>query len=149
MVVDGTNVVRVIQDASGQPARIPVDSTPVSSRFPGAIRELQLSRDGTHAAMIIDGQVVMAGVEQTPGGGYALTYPRRLGFGLRNTVVSLSWRTDDDIVVSRTDPQNPVSYVNLDGVNSDGPSRNLLMPVTTVAATRRRSTSPMSAACCN
>ena len=35
VVVDGNNVVRVIQDASGQPARIPVDSTPVSSRFPG------------------------------------------------------------------------------------------------------------------
>jgi hypothetical protein len=134
VVVDGTNVVRVIQDASGQPARIPVDSTPVSSRFPGAIRELQLSRDGTRAAMVIDGRVVLAGVEQTPGGGYALTYPRRLGFGLGNTVVSLSWRTGDDIVVSRTDPQHPVSYVNLDGVNSDGPSRNLLMPVTTVAA---------------
>ena len=134
VVVDGNNVVRVIQDASGQPARIPVDSTPVSSRFPGAIRELQLSRDGTRAAMVIDGQVIMAGVEQTPGGGYALTYPRRLGFGLGNTVVSLSWRTGDDIVVSRTDPQHPVSYVNLDGVNSDGPSRNLLMPVTTVAA---------------
>ena len=134
VVVDGNNVVRVIQDASGQPARIPVDSTPVSSRFPGVIAELQLSRDGTRAAMVIDGQVILAGVEQTPGGGYALTYPRRLGFGLRNTVVSLSWRTGDDIVVSRTDPQNPVSYVNLDGVNSDGPSRNLLMPVTTVAA---------------
>jgi hypothetical protein len=27
-----------------------------------------------------------------------------------------------------------VSYVNIDGVNSDGPSRNLVMPVTTVAA---------------
>jgi hypothetical protein len=27
-----------------------------------------------------------------------------------------------------------VSYVNLDGVNSDGPSRNLLAPVSTVAA---------------
>src|SRR6478672_2288894 len=134
VVVDGNNVVRVIQDASGQPARIPVDSTPVSSRFPGAIRELQLSRDGTRAAMVIDGQVVMAGVEQTPGGGYALTYPRRLGFGLGNTVVSLSWRTGDDIVVSRTDPQHPVSYVNLDGVNSDGPGSNLLIPVTTVAA---------------
>ncbi|MEO3756683.1 MtrAB system accessory lipoprotein LpqB [Mycobacterium sp. B14F4] len=134
VVVDGNNVVRVIQDASGQPARIPVDSTPVSSRFPGVIGELQLSRDGTRAVMVIDGQVVLAGVEQTPGGGYALTYPRRLGFGLRNTVVSLSWRTGDDIVVSRTDPQHPISYVNLDGVNSDGPSRNLLMPVTTVAA---------------
>jgi hypothetical protein len=134
VVIDGNNVVRVIQDASGQPARIPVDSTLVSSKFPGVITELQLSRDGTRAAMVIDGQVILAGVEQTPGGGYGLTYPRRLGYGLRDTVVSLSWRTGDDIVVSRTDPQHPVSYVNLDGVNSDGPSRNLLMPVTTVAA---------------
>ncbi|KUI45303.1 hypothetical protein AU197_13885 [Mycobacterium sp. IS-1590] len=134
VVIDGNNVVRVIQDASGQPARIPVDSTLVSSRFPGVVTELQLSRDGTRAAMVIDGRVILAGVEQTPGGGYALTYPRRLGYGLGNTVVSLSWRTGDDIVVSRTDPQHPVSYVNLDGVNSDGPSRNLLMPVTTVAA---------------
>jgi hypothetical protein len=134
VVVDGNNVVRVIQDASGQPARIPVDSTAVSTRFPGAIAELQLSRDGTRAAMVIEGQVILTGVEQTPGGGYALTYPRRLGFGLGNTVVSLSWRTGDDIVVSRTDSQHPVSYVNLDGVNSDGPSRNLLMPVTAVAA---------------
>ena len=135
VVVDGNNVVRVDPGAaSGQPARIPVDSTAVSTRFPGAIAELQLSRDGTRAAMVIEGQVILAGVEQTPGGGYALTYPRRLGFGLGNTAVSLSWRTGDDIVVSRTDPQHPVSYVNLDGVNSDGPSRNLLTPVTTVAA---------------
>ena len=134
VVVDGINVVRAIQDASGQPARIPVDSTAVSTRFPGVISEMQLSRDATRAAMVIEGQVILAGVEQTPGGGFALTYPRRLGFGLGNTVVSLSWRTGDDIVVSRTDPQHPVSYVNLDGVNSDGPSRNLLMPVTTVAA---------------
>ncbi|MBI5340222.1 MAG: MtrAB system accessory protein LpqB [Mycolicibacterium rufum] len=134
VVVDGINVVRVIQDASGQPARIPVDATVVAAKFPGVITELQLSRDGTRAAMVIDRHVVLAGVEQTPGGGYALTYPRRLGYGLGDTVVSLGWRTGDDIVVSRTDPQHPVSYVNLDGVNSDGPSRNLLMPVTTVAA---------------
>ena len=60
--------------------------------------------------------------------------PAAAGFRAENTVVSLSWRTGDDIVVSRTDPQHPVSYVNLDGVNSDGPSRNLLMPV----GTRRR-----------
>ncbi|MEH3138826.1 MAG: MtrAB system accessory lipoprotein LpqB [Mycobacterium kyogaense] len=134
VVVDGINVVRVIQDASGQPARIPVDATLVAGKFPGVITELQLSRDGTRAAMVIDRHVILAGVEQTPGGGYALTYPRRLGYGLGDTVVSLGWRTGDDIVVSRTDPQHPVSYVNLDGVNSDGPSRNLLMPVTTVAA---------------
>ncbi|MCH9731923.1 MAG: MtrAB system accessory protein LpqB [Actinomycetia bacterium] len=134
VVIDGINVVRVIQDASGQPARIPVDSIAVSTRFPGEITELQLSRDGTRAAMVIEGRVILAGVEQTEGGGYALTFPRRLGFGLGDTVVSLSWRTGDDIVVSRTDAENPVSYVNLDGVNSDGPSQSLLMPVTTVVA---------------
>ncbi|KUI23852.1 hypothetical protein AU196_02305 [Mycobacterium sp. IS-1742] len=134
VVVDGANVVRVIQDASGQPARIPVDAGPVALKYPGPITELQLSRDGTRAAMVIGGQVILASVEQTEGGQYALTYPRRLGFGLGETVVSLGWRTGDDIVVSRKDPQHPVSYVNLDGVNSDGPSRNLAMPVTTVAA---------------
>lgn len=135
VVVDGNNVVRVIQEAaSGQPARIPVDAAGVSTRFPGAVSELQLSRDGTRAAMVIAGQVILAGVEQTQGGQYALTYPRRLGFGLGDTAVSLSWRTGDDIVVGRTDPQHPVSYVNLDGVNSDGPSQNLLAPVSTVAA---------------
>jgi hypothetical protein len=135
VVVDGNNIVRVIQEAaSGQPARIPVDATAVATKFPGAVSELQLSRDGTRAAMVIEGQVILAGVEQTQGGQYALTYPRRLGFGLGDTAVSLSWRTGDDIVVSRTDPQHPVSYVNLDGVNSDGPSQNLLAPVSTVAA---------------
>lgn len=116
VVVDGNSVVRVIQEeASGQPARIPVDSAAVTSRFPGAITELQLSRDGTRAAMVINGQVILAGVEQTPVGEFALTYPRRLGFGLGASVVSLSWRTGDDMVVTRTDPAHPVSYVNLDG----------------------------------
>jgi hypothetical protein len=135
VVVDGNNVIRVIQEAAtGQPARIPVDSTAVAAKFPGAIAELQLSRDGTRAAMVINNEVILAGVEQTPEGDFALTYPRRLGFGLGSSVVSLSWRTGDDIVVTRTDAQHPVSYVNLDGVNSDGPSRNLLGPVSTVAA---------------
>ena len=135
VVVDGNSVVRVIrEEASGQPALIPVDSAAVTSRYPGSISELQVSRDGTRVAMVIEGQVVLAGVEQTPGGEFALTYPRRIGFGLGKSVVSLSWRTGDDMVVTRSDPAHPVSYVNLDGVNSDGPSNNLVMPVSAVAA---------------
>ena len=135
VVVDGNSVVRVIrEEASGQPARIPVDTAAISSGFPGVITDLQLSRDSTRAAMVIDGQVVLTGVEQTPGGEFALTYPRRIGFGLGTSVVSLAWRTGDDIVVTRTDPAHPVSYVNLDGVNSDGPNTNLVMPVSAVAA---------------
>src|ERR1700760_397954 len=41
VVVDGNNVVRTVQDASGQPGRIPVDITAVTTRFPGPIGELQ------------------------------------------------------------------------------------------------------------
>jgi hypothetical protein len=135
VVVDGNNVLRAIQEtASGQPARIPVDSGAVSAGFPGPIGELQLSRDGTRAAMVIGGQVILASVEQTQAGQFVLSYPRRLGFGLGSSVVSLSWRTGDDIVVSRTDAAHPVSYVNIDGVNSDGPSGNLQLPVSTIAA---------------
>lgn len=78
--------------------------------------------------------VILAGVEQTQAGQFALTYPRRLGFGLGSSVVSLSWRTGDDIVVTRTDAAHPVSYVNLDGVNSDAPSRGLQTPLTAIAA---------------
>lgn len=135
VVVDGNSAVRVIrEEATGQPARIPVDSAAITSRFPGTITELQLSRDSTRAALVIDGQVVLAGVEQTPGGEFSLTFPRRLGFGLGKTVVSLAWRTGDDMVVTRNDPAQPVSYVNIDGVNSDGPRDNLVMPVSAVAA---------------
>ena len=135
VVVDGNNVLRAIQEpASGQPARIPVDSVAIASRFPGPIGDLQLSRDSTRAAMVIGGQVILACVEQAQAGQYALTYPRRLGFGLGTSVVSLAWRTGDDIVVTRTDAAHPVSYVNLDGVNSDAPNRGAALPVSTVVA---------------
>jgi hypothetical protein len=134
VVVDNNNVLRAIQEPASPPARIPVDSAAVASSFPGPITDLQLSRDSTRAAMVINNQVILASVEQTQAGQFALTYPRRLGFGLGNSVVSLSWRTGDDIVVTRTDASHPVSYVNLDGVNSDAPARGLQMPVTTVAA---------------
>ncbi|HEX7322891.1 MAG TPA: MtrAB system accessory lipoprotein LpqB [Mycobacterium sp.] len=135
VVIDGNNVLRALQEAaSGRPARIPVDSGAVSARFPGPIDELQLSRDGTRAAMVIGGQVILATVEQTQAGQFLLSYPRRLAFGLGTSVVSLSWRTGDDLVVSRTDPQHPVAYVNVDGVNSDGPTDNLQTPVSTIVA---------------
>ncbi len=135
VVVDGNSVLRAIQEpASGQPARIPVDSAAVSNRFPGVISDLQLSRDSTRAAMVIGGQVILASVEQTQAGQFALTYPRRLGFGLGSSVISLAWRTDGDIAVARNDTAHPVSYVNLDGVNSDAPSLGLQTPVSAIAA---------------
>lgn len=135
VVIDGNNVLRAIQEpASGQPTQIPVDSSAVSARYPGPITDLQLARDGTRAALVIEGRVILTSVEQMKTGQFALTHPRRLGFGLGASVVSLAWRTGDDIVVSRTDPAHPVSYVNIDGVNSDATSGNLKLPVSTIAA---------------
>ncbi|WP_372451396.1 MtrAB system accessory lipoprotein LpqB [Mycolicibacter acidiphilus] len=135
VVVDGNTVLRAMQEvASGRPARTPVDSGALSARFPGPISELQLSRDGTRAAMVIGGQVILAEVNQTQDGQFVLSSPRRLGFGLGSSAVSLSWRTGEDIVVSRSDPKHPVSYVNIDGVNSDAPSGNLQLPVSTIVA---------------
>lgn len=135
VVVDGNNVLRVTQEtATGQPASAPVDSIAVDEKFPGAITELQLSRDGTRAALVIEGRVIVASVVPTPEGPYALLHPRRLGFGMGSSVVSVAWRTGDDLVVSRDDSAHPVSYVNIDGVNSDAPSAGLQMPVGPVTA---------------
>src|ERR1700743_722002 len=82
VVADGNTVLRAIQEtASGQPARLPAASPGGASHLPGVIAELQLSRDGTRAAMVINGQVICASVEQTHGGQFALAFPRRHGFG--------------------------------------------------------------------
>jgi hypothetical protein len=99
------------------------------------IDELQLSRDGTRAAMVIDGQADpgVGGADRGQGVRADLPAPAG-GYGLGPSVVSVSWRTGDDMVVTRNDSANPVAYVNLDGVNSDGPGRNLLAPVGIVAA---------------
>ena len=51
-----------------------------------------------------------------------------MGFGLGKSVTALSWRTGDDIVVLRSNAEHPVSFVNLDGVNSDAPAAGLTLP---------------------
>ncbi|MDM2318738.1 MtrAB system accessory lipoprotein LpqB [Mycobacteroides abscessus] len=134
-VIDGGRVVRIIQEATtSMVAVLPVEPSAVAEKYKGPITELALSRDGTRAAMIIEGQVILATVVQTESGDYALTHPRRLGYGLGNSAVSLAWRTGDDIAVARNDGSHPVANVNLDGVNSDLNDQNLLTPVSTVAA---------------
>ena len=97
---------------------------------PAPIAELQLSRDGTRAAMVIEGQVILRRRRadarrrvradlSAPAGLRARQHRWCRCRGAPATTSSSAAPT----------PQHPVSYVNLDGVNSDGPSRNLLMPV--------------------
>ena len=90
VVVDGSSVMRVIRGGV-RPAR----------PHPGGLRRGDVEvpgRDHRTAGLPgrdpgVDGdrRSGRAGrVEQTPGGEFSLTYPRRLGFGLGNSVVSLS-----------------------------------------------------------
>ena len=53
------------------------------------------------------------------------------------------------MVVTRSDPAHPVSYVSIDGVNSDGPSNNLVMPVSAVAANPSAVYVADARGCCN
>ena len=80
-------------------------------RFPGVITELQLSRDGTRAAMVIEGQVILAAVEQTAGGGYALTYPRRLG---SKVLMGYSMGAFESLFIAGTEPTNQASLIHFD-----------------------------------
>ncbi len=67
--------------------------------------------------MVIGGQVILAGVEQAPEGTVPADLPAAAS---ASAWAAPRYRcpgsTGDDIVVSRTDPAHPVSYVNLDGV---------------------------------
>ena len=122
--------------ASGQPARIPVDSAAVSHAVPradhraAAVPRRHARRDGDRRA----GDPGRCRADARAGE-YALTYPAAARFRPRQH----RWcRCPGAPATTSSSPapirQHPVSYVNLDGVNSDGPSRNLLMPVRTVAA---------------
>ena len=70
VVIDGNNVVRVIQDASGQPARIPVDSTPVSSKFAGVITEISAATVSERGETRADDRTSVAAMEDRKREGY-------------------------------------------------------------------------------
>ena len=69
VVVDGNNVLRAIQETGVGPARAASRWIPprCPAASPGPITDLQLSRDGTRAAMVIDGQVILRQRRADPG----------------------------------------------------------------------------------
>ena len=129
------------EQASGQPARIPVDlPAAVTSRF--SLFDHRTAASGRHQSSDGDrrrGPCWL--IEQTAGGDFALTYPRRIGSAKR-PVVSLSWRTGDETWwVTRND--QPIRFPTS---TRRGESRRSRQQSGAAGlgggTTRRRSTSP-------
>ncbi|MFC7341495.1 LpqB family beta-propeller domain-containing protein [Saccharopolyspora griseoalba] len=110
-VVDSRDVARMVR-TDGQWERQQVD---LSALGPGRpITDLQLSHDGTRAAVIVDGTIVVAGVTEN-NGRVALSNPVPLPAPQQVAVTALDWRADDALAVVTDSNTVPVYDVSVDG----------------------------------
>ncbi|TNC21273.1 LpqB family beta-propeller domain-containing protein [Amycolatopsis alkalitolerans] len=131
-VVDGSSVVRVLRTPDGGWAGQAVNAEEVLSV--GQISVLRLSRDGTRAAMVVNGQLMVASVVRTQDS-VTLRSPRILQQGTLSGVVDVDWLSQDTLVAATTLPSQPVVKVPIDGLRMDTfNSSNLTPPVYAITA---------------
>jgi len=114
-VVDGKRVVRaqLTQDGAWVPRT--VDSKELATF--GRITAFRLSRDGTRAAMVADGKLVVAAVQRT-NNTVRLTTPRILQPAMLADVKDVDWTTQHELVVATESNSQPVVQVSVDGFTS-------------------------------
>lgn len=134
-VADGTNVVRVVNTQGDGWTANAVNATDVVVPF-GPITELRLSRDGTRAAVVVGGKLVIAAVVRGEDSSVALRSPRHLQPAvLGNNVLSLDWLGQDVVVVSTGLATQPIAKVNIDGWKLERyNTSNITVPVSSVTA---------------
>lgn len=135
-VVDGTRVTQVTQGADGgQITDTEVDSSAIRAVAQGPITELQVSQDGARAAMIVNGQVVLAVIEDRADGRPVLTNAQGAAALNISGAVSLDWLSSEMLVIARNASDGPVVQLRIDGTPPGAlPSGNLSPPVTAVVA---------------
>ncbi|SFP34085.1 Lipoprotein LpqB beta-propeller domain-containing protein [Amycolatopsis arida] len=135
-VRDGGQVVRVLRTPAGGWVSQTVSATEVTAL--GTITALRLSRDGTRAAVVAGGQLVVASVIRTPDS-VNLRSPRILQPSRLTGVVDVDWATQDTLVVATSTTALPVARVPVDGLRMDKfNSSNLTPPVHAVTAAPSR-----------
>jgi Lipoprotein LpqB beta-propeller domain/Sporulation and spore germination len=139
-VADGSRVARVVKSADGTWVARSVNASDLS-QF-GAITDLRLSRDGTRAAVVAGGQLIVAAVVRTPNSDtVALRSPRLLLLDTLTNVVGVDWLLQDQLVVATSAGATPVAQVAADGdplsFNRYN-AANLTAPVTAVTAAPSR-----------
>ncbi|AGP31386.1 LpqB family beta-propeller domain-containing protein [Corynebacterium terpenotabidum] len=147
-VADGTQVLRWVRAATGGMTETTVDfrTLDVLDLDDPTISEFTVSRDGTRAAMIINGRLYVsvlentAGLQSSDGGedsaGPRLGTPVAVAPNLGDTAVSVGWRPDGALLVGTRANDTPVWVVSVDGSEQTQlTSRNVTAPVVAVAST--------------
>lgn len=137
-VKDGDEVVRVVNTPGGvwKPQRVNTDDL---GRLQG-ITALRLSRDGTRAAIIAKGKVIIASVVRSPEAVLLSGEKELQPEVLLDDVVDVDWLSQDLVVVATSSSARPVVKVGIDGFRMDSYNRsNLTPPIQAVAAAPGRS----------
>ncbi|MCP2255057.1 Sporulation and spore germination [Prauserella aidingensis] len=140
-VASGERVVQVVTDAEGRWVTQSVNSSEINPI--GDIDALRLSRDGTRAAMVIGGRVVVAAVvrDDESRASVALRAPRVLQGDELDDAVALDWSGQDALAVATQSEASPVVRVPLDGLRIDQfNSSNLIAPMRGITAAPGRPT---------
>jgi hypothetical protein len=132
-VRDGDTVVRVVQ--TPQEAWQPQEVDTRDLRLEDDITSLRLSPDGTRAAVVVDGKLVLSSVARSSDS-VRLRAPRPLRHDELSHITDVDWFSQDRLVVSRSTGARPVLKVTVDGFEVDRFERaNLEPPVRAVTAT--------------
>ncbi|MFD6796030.1 MULTISPECIES: LpqB family beta-propeller domain-containing protein [Prauserella salsuginis group] len=140
-VTGGDRVVQVVTDAEGRWVTQSVNSAEINPI--GDIDELRLSRDGTRAAMVIGGKVVVAAVvrDADSRASVSLRSPRVLQGNELDDAVALDWTGQDALAVATQSESSPVVRVPVDGLRLDQfNSSNLIAPMRGITAAPGRPT---------
>ena len=130
-VADG-DVVRVVRMADGSWKALQVNSSELTDF--GLITELRLSRDGTRAAAVARGRLVVASVVRDKDS-VSLRIPRRLQPINVVQAVGVDWLSQDTLVVATKQGALPVASLSVDGLKLDPFDRNnLQLPIKSIAA---------------
>ncbi len=130
-VADG-NVVRVVRQAEGTWKALQVNASELTDF--GPITDLRLSRDGTRAAAVAKGRLVVASVVREKDS-VSLRTPRRLQPINIVQAVGVDWLSQDTLVVATATPTLPVVSLSVDGLKLEVFDRNnLQLPIKSIAA---------------
>ncbi|HEY0452404.1 LpqB family beta-propeller domain-containing protein [Actinophytocola sp.] len=130
-VADG-NVVRAVRTGDGTWKALQVNASDMTDF--GPITELRLSRDGTRAAAVARGRLVVASVVRD-NDSVALRAPRRLQPINIVQAIGVDWLSQDTLVVATRQGALPVASLSVDGLKFEVFDRNnLQLPLKAIAA---------------
>lgn len=130
-VADG-NVVRAVRTGDGGWKALQVNASELTDF--GPITELRLSRDGTRAAAVARGRLVVASVVRD-NDSVSLRAPRRLQPLNIVQAVGVDWLSQDTLVVATRQGSLPVVSLPVDGLKLEVFDRNnLQLPIKAIAA---------------